>query len=272
MLLRSALQYLLAWCISTTLAAPVDPPQFLMLSHARVPERTKVLILGGGMAGITAARTLHDQGISDFLVVEARLELGGRLISHTFGEPGRQHTIELGANWVQGTSTGDGPENPVWTLAKKHNLDTRFSSYFDGLCKYLWHLVCGLRADKRLPATFDEQGPADYSDVVLAASRNFDRLIASAGARLPKGLVDASARTGYSLTGSQPTTPHEVAAEYFHVSFDLSITSLNHLHISYLQFDWEFQSSPQETSWLASSWVNHPIMSRALGQDNSSWP
>ena len=50
--------------------------------------------------------------------------------------------------------------------------------------------------------------------MVEQASDNFDRLIAAAGARLPKSLVDASARTGYSLTGSQPQTPQEVAAEY----------------------------------------------------------
>ena len=93
-----------------------------------------MLILGGGMAGITAARTLHDQGIDDFIVVEARHEIGGRMLSHTFGEPGRQYTVELGANWVQGTSHGDGPENPVWTLAKKHHLEARLSSYFEGLC------------------------------------------------------------------------------------------------------------------------------------------
>lgn len=66
-------------------------------------------------------------------------------------------------------------------------------------------------------ATFDETGSTDYLSVVEAASDNFDRLIAAAGARLPKGLSDASARTGYSLTGSQPNTPQEVAAEYFHV-------------------------------------------------------
>ena len=44
---------------------------------------TKVLILGGGVAGVTAARTLHEEGI-DF-IVEARHELGG-MMSHTFGE------------------------------------------------------------------------------------------------------------------------------------------------------------------------------------------
>lgn len=89
------------------------------------------------MAGVTAARTLNDQGIDDFILIEARHELGGRMMSHLFGEVGRQHTVEVGANWVQGTRTGRGPENPVWSLAKKHRLDTRFSSYFDGLGTYI---------------------------------------------------------------------------------------------------------------------------------------
>ena len=51
---------------------------------------------------------------------------------------------------------------------------------------------------------------------------NFDKLIASAGARLPKSLVDASARAGYSLTGSRPQTPHERAAEYYYVGLSLN--------------------------------------------------
>ena len=38
--------------------------------------KTRVAVLGGGMAGIIAARTLHEQGIQDFVIVEARPELG----------------------------------------------------------------------------------------------------------------------------------------------------------------------------------------------------
>lgn len=38
--------------------------------------KTKVAVLGGGMAGIIAARTLHEQGVQDFVIVEARTELG----------------------------------------------------------------------------------------------------------------------------------------------------------------------------------------------------
>jgi len=91
-----------------------------------VPESKphKVLILGGGVAGVIAARTLHQNGIDDFLLVEARHELGGRMMSYTFANK----TIEQGANWIQGTQIEDGPANPIFELAKKHNVKTQFNN------------------------------------------------------------------------------------------------------------------------------------------------
>ncbi|CAL1696662.1 unnamed protein product [Somion occarium] len=184
-----------------------------ILSDATVKD-AKVLILGGGVAGIIAARTLHEQGISDFLIVEARHELGGRMMNRPFGVVDHEYSVEVGANWVQGTRTGNGPVNPIWTLAKKHNIITRRSHFFESL------------------STFDENGPADFSGDFSTAVRNYNRLTGSAG------LVDTTARGGYSMVGSKPLTAHEMAAEYF-------------------LFDWEFSQSPEETSWLASSWANN---------------
>ena len=92
------------------------------------PNHHKVLILGGGVAGVIAARTLHQNGIDDFIIVEARHELGGRMMSHSFGGK----TIELGANWIQGTQTGNGPANPIFELAKKHNIKSQ-SNEFDSV-------------------------------------------------------------------------------------------------------------------------------------------
>ena len=61
----------------------------------RAPSNTttQVLILGGGVSGVIAARTLAKQGISDYLIVEALPELGGRMMSHTFGRD--KQTIEV---------------------------------------------------------------------------------------------------------------------------------------------------------------------------------
>jgi len=218
-----ALPLILFGHVASTLAFPVSPSAQRILapsSDASKPRRdAKVLILGGGVAGIIAARTLHEQGISDFIIVEARGELGGRLTSHTFGARDHQYTVEVGANWVQGTQTGDGAENPIWTLVKKHNVSTQSSNYFTSL------------------TTYDDTGPVEYLEVFNRSVVDFARLVASAGTRVPTRLVDMTARSGYSLTGAQPETRYERASEYY-------------------QFDWEFGTTPEETSWLASSWVH----------------
>ncbi|KAI6045881.1 hypothetical protein EDC04DRAFT_2029701 [Pisolithus marmoratus] len=43
------------------------------------PNNTMVLIPGGGIAGIIAARTPHEQGINDFAIVEAKSIFSGRM-------------------------------------------------------------------------------------------------------------------------------------------------------------------------------------------------
>jgi polyamine oxidase len=88
----------------------------------------KILILGGGVAGVIAARTFHDQGIKDFIIIEARDELGGRVKSTSFGGA----TVELGANWVQGTqSSPGGRANPIYKLVEKHGVKTHPSDFLD---------------------------------------------------------------------------------------------------------------------------------------------
>lgn len=47
-------------------------------------ERTGVLILGGGMAGVMAAHTMKSAGMNDFLLIEAAGRLGGRVSTTTF--------------------------------------------------------------------------------------------------------------------------------------------------------------------------------------------
>lgn len=89
----------------------------------------EVLILGGGISGVMAARSLHRRGIQNVRIVEAREQLGGRLKSFDFGVPNRRFTLELGADWIHGTQSGDGPANPIYELALKHGLDTRPNDY-----------------------------------------------------------------------------------------------------------------------------------------------
>ncbi|KAI0752122.1 amine oxidase [Fomes fomentarius] len=191
-------------------------------------KNATVLILGGGVAGVIAARTLHEQGITSFIIVEARGELGGRLHSETFGAAGREVTLEMGANWVQGTQTDNGPANPIWTLAKKHGLKTHFNDWFGSI------------------STFDSTGAADYIDIFNESGDAYVNLTIAAGARVTRKLVDGTARTGYSLINAQSRTAQALASEYY-------------------QFDWEYAQTPEQSSWIASSWGNNFTYNTDIG-------
>lgn len=57
-----------------------------------------ILIIGGGLAGLTAARLLHRAGI-DFLLLEARNRLGGRILSADAGGVPAVDGFDLGPSW-----------------------------------------------------------------------------------------------------------------------------------------------------------------------------
>ena len=86
--------------------------------------RKKVLILGAGAAGITAAKTLYDKGITDFLVLEAQDYIGGRMKQVPFAGL----KIEEGTNWIHFAEEEDNPLLPLW---KKYRLRGHLSNYSD---------------------------------------------------------------------------------------------------------------------------------------------
>ena len=56
--------------------------------------QSKVLIIGGGLSGLALAWQLEQQGV-DYLLIEARDRLGGRIHSHQYGEA----IFDLGPSW-----------------------------------------------------------------------------------------------------------------------------------------------------------------------------
>jgi monoamine oxidase len=72
----------------------------------------RVLVIGAGIAGLGAARALHDRGF-DVEIVEARDRIGGRI--HTVDR------IDFGAHWIHGTEG-----NPITHLARTLELPTLF--------------------------------------------------------------------------------------------------------------------------------------------------
>ena len=71
-----------------------------------MPNDIDVLILGAGMAGLSAARTLAERGLR-VCVLEARQRVGGRILSQKVEGGG---TVELGAEFIHGRA----PE--LWAL------------------------------------------------------------------------------------------------------------------------------------------------------------
>lgn len=61
-------------------------------------ERVDAIVVGGGYAGLRAARDLRDAGHTDVVILEARDRLGGRTLARTF--PGTDQRIELGGTWI----------------------------------------------------------------------------------------------------------------------------------------------------------------------------
>ena len=174
-------------------------------------ETTKVLIIGAGMSGTQAAKIFHENGMTDFIILEASTRMGGRMLKTEFAGV----TVEKGAGWIHGIE-----ENPIWELAQKYNISgqkTTYNSY----------------------VAVDDNGNNVTSDVIkahydfeLAKDVMNDILIDKYDTDGP----DITLRTGLQLGGWQPDTPAEQILEYFAYDFDnaekADITSfLNYLVI-----------------------------------------
>lgn len=67
-------------------------------SNIIISRKPKVIIIGAGFAGLAAANYLHKKKI-DFIILEARNRISGRVFSHTMDNSDGL-VVELGAEWV----------------------------------------------------------------------------------------------------------------------------------------------------------------------------
>ncbi len=109
----------------------------------------KVLVVGAGMAGLTAAQHLKNCG-AEVIVLEARSRIGGRIwTDETLGVP-----VDLGATWIHGKSG-----NPLFDLARANRIETRGAQMKSSLllddegCQIqAWKkLMFAARADRVIP-------------------------------------------------------------------------------------------------------------------------
>ncbi|KAE8151694.1 polyamine oxidase [Aspergillus avenaceus] len=175
---------------SSLLAIAALDPTVALVAQPRTEDgvctETTVAILGAGMAGISAAQALTNASIHDFLILEYRNAVGGRVWHTDFGEDesGQPYVVELGANWLQGVGSKSS-ENPVVTLAKKYGLKSTFSNSSSVL-------------------TYDESGNSDYRDLLKIYGEAQKQAYKDAGQMLLDNVQDSNGRTGFSMAGWKP--------------------------------------------------------------------
>ena len=100
------------------ISAPTHSTQLILTtqSHSPLPMSVDVVIVGGGVAGLSAAATLTQAGLSVRLL-EARDRVGGRVFSVQHGG-GAGGVLEMGAQWLHGGCHA----NCMYNLAVRHNL------------------------------------------------------------------------------------------------------------------------------------------------------
>ena len=112
-----------------------------------------------------------------------------------------------------------------------------------------------------LTATYDNTGFVDYLDTFNDASDQFDDFTVLAGARMEQNLVDMSARSGFAMIGAKPKTTHQSACEYYNLDWENGEVSCPLIKTA--RFDDIHRltaESPEESSWIAASWVLLPIV------------
>jgi len=78
------------------------------------PNHFDVIIIGAGLAGLSAARTFIDANITNILILEAQQQVGGRVQTESIDDG---FVFDYGAQWIHGQD-----RNPVYEFAKEQGL------------------------------------------------------------------------------------------------------------------------------------------------------
>ncbi|MDH4556235.1 FAD-dependent oxidoreductase [Pseudomonas sp. BN417] len=215
-----------------------------------------VVIIGAGLAGLTAARDLQRAGCESFAVLEARDRVGGRTYNHDLGNG---VISEAGGQWI-----GPG-QTAIFDLARELEVDT-FPTYYQGKNVYL---VGGAKYEEDLSS-----GQNASSPIV----EELDRLARGVPSKAPWTAADAAAIDKLSV--GQWLAQKGISNEQ-RLSFDASIglttgtppSNLALLHylslINSADCSMEklegFKGGAQETRFVGGSQVLSTRMAEALG-------
>lgn len=94
--------------------------KFIPQSRAPKANSDAVIVIGAGIAGLSAAQRLHAKGVKT-IILEGRDRIGGRIES---SRKWAGVTVELGASWIHGTQA-----NPLTNIAKQNDITMMPTDY-----------------------------------------------------------------------------------------------------------------------------------------------
>lgn len=126
------------------------------------PGPCDVIVIGGGFAGVTAARDLSMAGLQT-LLLEARSRLGGRTFTSKFAH----HDVDLGGTWI-------GLEQPfVWSERLRYGLDIVESAQFTAAERAIY--LAGGKQHATTPEQFGKYFASGVSKYLAPAAQVFPR-------------------------------------------------------------------------------------------------
>lgn len=150
-----------------------------------------IIVIGAGMAGIMAAKTLQENG-QNVVILEAKDRIGGR--THTDYSLG--NSVDLGASWIHGK---DG--NPFTPIAKKLNIETAHTDFLN-------RTITAVKSYTANGTPLDQQ---EYAEGLWLGLSSFYQADASILYKKPRGAVTLKDWVEHGLPKPDGLTPAQEA-------------------------------------------------------------
>ncbi|KAL3882771.1 hypothetical protein ACJMK2_029078 [Sinanodonta woodiana] len=198
----------------------------------------KIVIIGAGMAGITAAKALHDKGYSNFIILEGSDRVGGRMKEVTIGG----FTVEGGAAWIHAGGT-----NPLHLIADSFNLSYVTADYEDYIVLDSKGQDVTVDFDKRHDQSFDP------------AFKFYKKYTKEA---LNKHKSDFTIRSALLMGGWHPTSAVDDVIEFFNIdnSYSYVPEAISGLH-AYFDEPYEEFNTTDDLTVIDTRGYSHIIRS-----------